>query len=304
MIYGARKINRHRDNPRLVNHGLSRQGALDRALADGLRALGGERFPGTLADLLQAMVPADDVMVVLFREGGAPELACDRSAGREGPANVALYLKAAYLLDPFYRAFADGATEGCFRLQELAPAAFRSTEYYRLHYARTGISDEIGYLLHPAPALCVHVSLARRGPRARFTAAELRRLREFEPVLRELAARHWAPPPNGDARPLTRQLDSALEFFGRDFLTEREAEVLQLLLRGHSTKSIAERLRISPETVKLHRKHSYAKLDVCSQAELFHLFIDSLGSGGAWRGGDPLTGYLNRERPAGALAGP
>jgi len=68
--------------------------------------------------------------------------------------------------------------------------------------------------------------------------------------------------------------------------------VVQLFLHGHSTKSIAERLSISPETVKLHRKNSYAKLDVSSQAELFHLFIDSLASIRSYQGGDPLIGYL------------
>jgi DNA-binding CsgD family transcriptional regulator len=42
----------------------------------------------------------------------------------------------------------------------------------------------------------------------------------------------------------------------------------------------------------LHRKNSYAKLDVSSQAELFYLFIDSLASLTNYEGGDPLVGYL------------
>jgi len=270
------------------------QAALGGALGAAIRALGTPRFVEGLAALLGALTHADDIMIVLYRRGQAPELVHDRSAGSEGAANLALYLKGAYLLDPFYRAFADGVAPGCYRLQDLAPSAFRASEYFRLHYARTGLGDEIGYLLQPAPALCVHLSLGRRAPRARFSATEHRRLIDFEPALRELVARHWASPAAGEAAPLNTALDSALKFFGRDFLTERETEVLQLLLRGHSTKSIAERLRISPETVKLHRKHSYAKLDVSSQAELFHLFIDSLGSRGSYRGGDPLTGYLTR----------
>jgi DNA-binding CsgD family transcriptional regulator len=230
-------------------------------------------------------------MLVLYRRGQAPELLHDLSAGAESAANLALYLKGAYLLDPFYRAFADGTKPGCYRLQQLAPSAFRTSEYYRLHYARTGIADEIGYLEEAAPGVCVHLSCGRRGAQARFSAAEHRRLCDFEPLIAALVHRHWAPASPGRSRELTHQLDAALKLFGRDFLTDREVEVIQLLLRGHATKSIAERLRISPETVKLHRKHSYAKLDVSSQAELFHLFIDALGS---YRGGDPLTGYLNR----------
>ena len=282
-----------------MQHGRPDQTALGQTLAAALRTVGSPPFVPALAALLGALVPADDVMMVLYRSGQAPELLHDQSTGSESAANLALYLKGAYLLDPFYRAFADGVAPGCYRLHQLAPAAFRASEYFRLHYARTGFHDEIGFLLSPAPAFCVHLSLARRTAHARFSAAEYRRLLDFEPVLRELVARHWAPAPAAAPAPapspLTTQLDSALKFFGRDFLTEREAEVLQLLLRGHSTKSSAERLGISPETVKLHRKHSYAKLDVRSQAELFHLFIDALGSRGSYRGGDPLTGYLTRQ---------
>jgi DNA-binding NarL/FixJ family response regulator len=95
---------------------------------------------------------------------------------------------------------------------------------------------------------------------------------------------------SGNSLPM--QLDTALKYFGTAFLTDRETQVVQLFLHGHSTKSIAEKLCISPETVKLHRKNSYAKLDVSSQAELFYLFIDSLSSLKNYSGGDPLVGYI------------
>jgi DNA-binding CsgD family transcriptional regulator len=48
------------------------------------------------------------------------------------------------------------------------------------------------------------------------------------------------------------------------------------LLRGHSVKSSAKVLEISPQTVCMHRKNLYTKLAVNSQAELFALFIDWL----------------------------
>lgn len=264
--------------------------ALGAALAGVLRHAGTPALVRELVGVLRALVLADDVMVVLYRSGQAPELLHDVSAGPQSAENLATYLKGAYLLDPFYRAFADGVAPGCYRLRQLAPSAFRSSEYCRLHFARTGIADEIGYLVPLERGACVHLSLGVRGAQARFSAAQHRLLQDFRPLVEEALHRHGAPAAGANPA-LTTQLDSALKFFGRDFLTERESEVIQLLLRGHSTKSIAERLRISPETVKLHRKHSYAKLDVSSQAELFHLFIDALGS---YRGGDPLTGYLNR----------
>ena len=66
---------------------------------------------------------------------------------------------------------------------------------------------------------------------------------------------------------------------------------MNLILLGHSTKQLAEVLDISPETVKLHRKHAYAKLDISTQSELFYLFIDSLMSVDGYDSGDPLVAY-------------
>jgi DNA-binding NarL/FixJ family response regulator len=43
-------------------------------------------------------------------------------------------------------------------------------------------------------------------------------------------------------------------------LTAREVEVLQLLAFGHTNKDIAERLFISPDTVKTHLEHIFEKL--------------------------------------------
>ncbi|HEX6262569.1 MAG TPA: response regulator transcription factor [Actinomycetota bacterium] len=43
-------------------------------------------------------------------------------------------------------------------------------------------------------------------------------------------------------------------------LTKRELEVLRLLAMGHTNRKIAERLFISPDTVKTHLEHIYQKL--------------------------------------------
>jgi DNA-binding NarL/FixJ family response regulator len=52
-----------------------------------------------------------------------------------------------------------------------------------------------------------------------------------------------------------------------DLLSDREREVLQLIAEGHSTKSIAAVLGISPGTVETHRSHVFEKLDLHSVAE-------------------------------------
>lgn len=77
-------------------------------------------------------------------------------------------------------------------------------------------------------------------------------------------------------------------------LTERECRVAQYLLRGHSTRSLSERLGISEDTVKTHRKNLYTKLDIAKQSELFSLFIDSLAQAQEGLSKDPLESYLRR----------
>jgi DNA-binding CsgD family transcriptional regulator len=59
-------------------------------------------------------------------------------------------------------------------------------------------------------------------------------------------------------------------------LSDREREVTQLILRGHSSQSICFNLGISLGTVKTHRKNAYAKLNISSQSELLSLFLQSL----------------------------
>lgn len=59
---------------------------------------------------------------------------------------------------------------------------------------------------------------------------------------------------------------------GRD-LTERELEVLELLVEGLSNSKIAGRLGVSPNTVKNHLRSIYSKLDVSTRTAATTLAI-------------------------------
>jgi DNA-binding NarL/FixJ family response regulator len=55
---------------------------------------------------------------------------------------------------------------------------------------------------------------------------------------------------------------------GGDLLTRREAQVLGMVRRGHSTAAIAERLKIAPVTVRRHISELVHKLGVENRATL------------------------------------
>jgi DNA-binding CsgD family transcriptional regulator len=201
------------------------------------------------------------------------------------------FVKAPFLLDPFYLASVEG-NYGFFRLKDLAPKGFRQSEYYNSWYRLSGLHDECGYIIDLGGGSFVNVSLGRTLNPANFRKAELDLLRDITPMVNTLVQKRWASAP-GQQNKLRLQLQTALNSFGDSLLTEREKQVINMILRGHSTRSLSEKLSISMETVKLHRKHAYAKLEVSSQAELFYLFIDSLMSVENYEEGDALATYLN-----------
>jgi DNA-binding NarL/FixJ family response regulator len=55
---------------------------------------------------------------------------------------------------------------------------------------------------------------------------------------------------------------------GRELLSPREREVLQLIADCSSTREIARRLELSPKTVETHRMHIMRKLDIFNVAGL------------------------------------
>jgi DNA-binding CsgD family transcriptional regulator len=61
-----------------------------------------------------------------------------------------------------------------------------------------------------------------------------------------------------------------------DRLTPREQDIVALILEGHPTITIAERLGLSRGTVKNHRRRIYHKLDITSERELFLRHIERL----------------------------
>ncbi len=70
---------------------------------------------------------------------------------------------------------------------------------------------------------------------------------------------------------LGRQINDHIRFRALFPLTEKEMEVLQLLIAGRKGREIAEHLGISLRTVKYHNSSIYTKLQVRNRIELFRM---------------------------------
>ena len=127
------------------------------------------------------------------------------------------------------------------------------------------------------PESTLFLSLGRLTGEMRFSKRDLARLRNIHPVISALCEQHFhrRPQSSGEAAGGSVSLESMIEQVCEG-LTCREIEIVQHLLRGHSSQSIALLLDLSPATVKVHRKNIYRKLGISSQSALFSIFLQSV----------------------------
>lgn len=256
-------------------------------------AIAGDAFADELLLLLESLASVDSLAAVFFPVSGRPQLLFERT--RQGvvgkQASMAHYLEGAYLLDPFYKHCQRELESGFYRLADLAPDNFFQSAYFQQYYRFANFADECGFLLRQPKADAelsgyIHLSLASGHG---FTEDSLAALASMAAWFLAVMKMHWRGLGVSSDNGLHRQLQQAFDNFGRSLLTQREAEIAHLLLHGHSTRSMADRLAISTETIKVHKRHLYQKLDIGSQSELFSLFLQALAHANEVDDSDPLA---------------
>ncbi|NBO21010.1 MAG: helix-turn-helix transcriptional regulator, partial [Rhodobacteraceae bacterium] len=92
------------------------------------------------------MAHVDDVVVFAYHRADAPLDLFSTFSGDDYRVFVTLYQAGPYLLDPFCR-HARERRSGLYRMRDLAPDRFYSSEYYRTYYVQTGLAEEIGFFV-------------------------------------------------------------------------------------------------------------------------------------------------------------
>ncbi|MGS0893176.1 response regulator transcription factor [Burkholderia stagnalis] len=226
-----------------------------------------------LIRLIEEYVAVDSWVALSFGDGRPQVFAeCPYEGGGPDPL-FRDYVQGLYQLDPFYIANRDAPQSGLFRLSDVAPECFRDTEYYTLYFTHNVVEDEVQFnvVLDAARTLCLSL-----GSKRRFSAEHVALLDLIRPWVAGLMRQRMAFEPAGHAPPRRAGgpdgFEQAMARLGTP-LTARELDVIRLILSGRSNKEIANKLSISAETVKVHRRNLYGKLAINSQSELFSLFL-------------------------------
>jgi DNA-binding CsgD family transcriptional regulator len=232
-----------------------------------------------LVDAVAVAVEHEGTCLLVFHRDAPPEVLHHtlEPAGRRH--YVDRYLAGPYLLDPLYQLAVRDDKPGSCRFRDESPDRFRSSEYYRQYCERTHLRDEMDFLVDVSDRSSLVLVIGRRT--RKFSKTELGRLRRIEAIVHAGMQNIWrlwstAPASGSSDAGFHRRLTRCFDNFGEGSLTDREREITQLLLRGHSTKSIARALGIAPGTVMVHKRNLFAKLGITSQYELFSRFIDAL----------------------------
>lgn len=245
--------------------------AWHRSIGKLILQLNRPEFWSSLIRTLNEYVQIDNWVVLIFSNQQVQVVSLPEVAdAEEVDAFIHLYVKGLYLLDPFYIANRENPQSGFFHLLDIAPEYFVETEYYHKYFAQYICVDEVQYniQLDADRTLCISI-----GSNAHFSQEHITMLDIFKPWVTALmhqrmcfevdVEKSLSEPP---------QWPETITQFGTQ-ITTRESDVLRLLLSGFSNKEIAGKLSLSTETIKVHRRNIYAKLNIKSQSELFARFF-------------------------------
>lgn len=265
-------------------------------LANIIAHVGDSIFFQQVFAAIEAQVPVAYPQAWLYHKDLPPQLLDHKIPKDAYGSQVDEYLEGPYREDPFFKISLSAPRNNCYRLSRLVTGDFEQSSYHRDYYASTGTVDEAIIVTRLADGSVINISLMRLENQGEFSEEEYNWLYSVSQCLAELIDLHTRREEFVESNLLQPGVDHHIqqgyESFGRSYVSEREQEVLELLLRGYGADTSAEKLDISLETVRRHRKSIYKKLDVNSQADLFALFINVIPYVAKAKGDDPLKAYM------------
>ena len=260
----------------------------DQQLAQMIDQIDSEELPGQLVEGLSVLVSFSMATIFILRGQSRPICIFENFPESINKIGIENFVNGTYVLNPVYRAHLNGIKQGVYRFRDLAPDDYFSSGFTETHKVTEAPDEEIAYMTEGWPSgyeeldiavpiddVTIEIDLYKKYEDGGFSETDIAKLSSQIPLIGAVVRKFWqlrsdklAPSPRDNS------INDIYNEFGADELSQREREVIQYVLRGHSSGSIALNLDVSVTTIKTHRKRAYSKLNISSQSELFSMFLN------------------------------
>lgn len=241
-------------------------------------------FDATVGELERA-IPHEFCVTLLHQPDKKPQVLFDGLTRLGYGAGLQNYLSKTYRINPFFVAFKTGLQAGFHRMEQLSrdhlPTPDKMSVTSGLH---EDDQEEIGFVTKGWPRGMKELLLAvplSNGALVEFSISQKREkscddrqvadwFQHVVPVFISAVRKHCQIA-LGLTMPHAFPGGTAMTGDGFNTLSDREMDVVNLILAGHGSEAVGLHLEIALPTVKSHRRNIYRKLGISSQAELFAL---------------------------------
>lgn len=260
----------------------------DEQLANIIEYVDSDELPGQLVTGLSTLVSFAMATVFILRGQSRPICIYENFPDTVNKIGIENFVGVTYVLNPVYRAHLNGIKQGVYRIRDLAPDDYFSSGFTETHKVTADPDEQITYMTEgwprgfeeldiavPIDDVTIEIDLYKKLEDGGFSDFDIEILSSRMPVIGAITRKFWQLRSDNLApNPRDSSINEIYDSFGASELPNREREVIQYVLRGHSSGSIALNLDVSVTTIKTHRKRAYSKLNISSQSELFSMFLD------------------------------
>lgn len=141
---------------------------------------------------------------------------------------------------------------------QIAPHMLKQTLYYQEFMQRYNHRYVADMFFRNEGRIVAVLSLLREESLGNFTQPELELLKKVQPFMEYSLNTVYLPQRDKERETITQRYQ----------LTDRELDVLELLISGANNKQIAKELNIGLATIKTHLHHIFQKMSVSTRSEL------------------------------------
>jgi len=246
-------------------------------VAQVLTACKKEEFCSILGEGLQSTACATAVFFMQFEDESDPKLLYSNLSGSKLQLAMQWFRERVHVLDPL-----GGIARhppSCLYRAGIEPVLQRP-EHKATFSDFLSTENELRLIIYLSERTSIHIVLTRKNRAESFSEKDVASLVELSPFVKVVVENHFGGEPATSFNVKQNSptcLRNLLRIFRNGALTAREIDIVELILRGKSSKTIARALDIQPGTVTNHKRNIYCKLAIESQGQLFDILLSEMG---------------------------